>query len=52
MKNIGHDKRSHRLHERIGVFVSRGQYRRALEVLDQVILNYDIKYRLAAAAKL
>jgi transitional endoplasmic reticulum ATPase len=37
MKNTGRDKRSHRLHERIGVFVSRGQYRRALEILDQVI---------------
>jgi SpoVK/Ycf46/Vps4 family AAA+-type ATPase len=37
MKNMGHDKKSNRLHERIGVFVSRGQYRRALEILDQVI---------------
>jgi len=37
MKDLGHDKRSHRLHERIGVFISRGQYRRALEILDQVI---------------
>jgi hypothetical protein len=37
MKDMGHDKQSHRLHERIGVFVSRGQYRRALEILDQVI---------------
>ena len=37
MKNLGHDNQSHRLHERIGVFVSRGQNRRALDILDQVI---------------
>jgi hypothetical protein len=37
MKNMGHDKKSNRLHERIGLFVSRRQYRRALEVLDKVI---------------
>jgi tetratricopeptide (TPR) repeat protein len=37
MKSMGHDKHSNRLHERIGVLVSRGQYRRALDILDQVI---------------
>ena len=37
MKPITHDKSSNRLHERIGHFVSRGQYRRALELLDKTI---------------
>jgi SpoVK/Ycf46/Vps4 family AAA+-type ATPase len=37
MKNMGHDKRNHRLHERIGLCIYRGQYRRALELLDKEI---------------
>ena len=40
MKNAGHDRQSelkHSLHERIGQCASRGQYRRALEMLDHVI---------------
>jgi ATP-dependent 26S proteasome regulatory subunit len=37
MKNMGHDKGSNRLHERIGLCIYRGQYRRALELLDKVI---------------
>jgi len=37
MKNMGHDKRSNRLYERIGLLMVRGQYRSALELLDKVI---------------
>ena len=37
MKKFGKDSKSERLHERIGLFVSRGQHRRALEMLDHVI---------------
>jgi len=37
MKPSGQSKASDRLHERIGHFVSRGQYRRALDLLDKTI---------------
>jgi transitional endoplasmic reticulum ATPase len=37
MKNLGHDKKSNRLYERIGLLMVRGQYRSALELLDKVI---------------
>lgn len=37
MKNVGRDKKSDRLHERIGLLMVRGQYRSALEWLDKVI---------------
>lgn len=37
MKAPGHGKKSERLHERIGLLIYRGQYRRALELLDKVI---------------
>jgi SpoVK/Ycf46/Vps4 family AAA+-type ATPase len=37
MSRLGNDKRSQRLHERIGGCVSRGQYRLALNVLDELI---------------
>jgi hypothetical protein len=33
MKNMGHDKKNNRLHERIGLLMVRGQYRSALELL-------------------
>ena len=42
MKNLGQDEknkllRNKRLHERIGLFMVRGQYRSALELVDKVI---------------
>lgn len=37
MKNLANNKKSERLHDRIGLCISRGQYRRALELLDDVI---------------
>src|ERR1035437_4115669 len=37
MNNFGQDKKSKRLYERIGLFMVRGQFRSALELLDKVI---------------
>ena len=37
MKIAGQDKKSKRLHERIGLLMVRGQYRSALELLDKLI---------------
>jgi len=37
MKVAGRDKKSKRLHERIGLLMVRGQYRSALELLDKLI---------------
>jgi SpoVK/Ycf46/Vps4 family AAA+-type ATPase len=37
VKNMGHDKKNSRIHERIGLLMVRGQYRSALELLDKVI---------------
>ena len=37
MKVAGQDKKSKRLHERIGLLMVRGQYRSALELLDKLI---------------
>ncbi len=37
MKNAEQGKKNHRLHERIGLLMVRGQYRSAIELLDKVI---------------
>jgi len=37
MRKLASDKKSKRLHERIGLLIYRGQYRHALELLDKVI---------------